>query len=65
MGGDKVMDRPLVKPQSRSPLGTIPDVNYQSARCIKIFQSDFFWRVVDHRMANLEGLFQGSILTNQ
>jgi hypothetical protein len=65
MGGDKVMDSAQVKPQSRSQLGTIPDVNYQSARCIKIFPSDLVWRVVDNRMANLEDLFQGSTLTNQ
>ena len=56
-GGEKTLDLMLIKPQSVENLAALPDSDYLSAFCKKIFQSGFVWRVVEHKWKNFEDVF--------
>ena len=56
-GGEKALERLLVKPRSRRYLAGLPDDRYLAEFSKKIFQSGFVWRVVEQKWAGFEEVF--------
>jgi 3-methyladenine DNA glycosylase Tag len=56
-GGEAALQTLLAKPLTPNQLRTIPDAEYLSALCKKIFQSGFVWRVVENKWDNFAELF--------
>jgi len=56
-GGEQALASLLVLPQSQKQLLPLSDSDYLSAFSKKIFQSGFFWRVVESKWENFEELF--------
>lgn len=58
-GGPKALEKKLSKPLTKKKLKAVPDHRWLSGISMSIFQAGFVWRVVEHKWADFEDIFQG------
>jgi 3-methyladenine DNA glycosylase Tag len=58
-GGAKVFEKTLSMPANSQTLAAIPDDRWLSTMSKCIFQAGFNWKVVEHKWADFEDVFEG------